>query len=72
MINSHELIAPDNLPGNHCCNDSTHCGRIAALAVIRHPDSTQTGPHQLRDVQESTQVHQRRDGAPRPGVRDGT
>lgn len=67
-----DFIALKNLPGNHCCNDSTHCGRIAALTVIRHPDSSQTGPHQLREVQECSQVHQCRDRAPGARVSNGT
>lgn len=57
-MTNNEVTALSNIPGNHCCNDSTHCGKITPLAVIRHPESSQTGPHKLRNIQESSQVHQ--------------
>lgn len=42
------------------------------MPVVRHPHGSQTRPHQLREVEHGTQVHQGGDRAPRPRVCDGT
>lgn len=57
LLDNKAITLELNLPGNHCRNDSTNGGRIAATAVVRYPHSSQTGPHQFRDVEDSPQVH---------------
>ena len=61
-----------SLPRYDRSDDGSHCGGVAALAVSRRPDSPETRPHDLREIEQRSQVHQHRDGPPGARVGNGT